>query len=99
MKIRTDYGTKKIKPQKTFYFKEVRFAICEVPSKFNGNTTPTTLRKLVHFNSGKLIPVTFLSEKTALKCVETAEKTLNRIFNKVGSEYFYNEINKQIKLN
>lgn len=99
MKIKTHFGIKEIKPKKTFQFKNERFAICEVPTKLNDMTSPTTLRRLVHFNSGKVIPIIFTSEKTALNCVQTAEKRLDKIFKTVGEEYFYSELSKQEKLN
>ena len=82
-----------------FFYRNERFAICEVPTKLNNMTSPTILRRLVHFNSGKVIPIQFLSEKTALNCVQTAEKRLDKIFNRVGEEYFYSELSKQEKLN
>jgi len=99
MQIITDFGRKNIKPKKTFYYREERFAICEVPTKLNDMTSPTVLRRLVHFSSGKVIPIQFLSEKTALNCVQTAEKRLDKIFKTVGEEYFYSELSKQEKLN
>jgi len=99
MKIHTDYGIQNIKPKRTFYYRNERFAICEVPTKLNNMSSPTVLRRLVHFNSGKVIPIPFTSEKTALNCVQTAEKRLDKIFNRVGEEYFYSELSKQEKLN
>lgn len=99
MKVRTDFGEKKIKPAKTFHYKEEKFAICEVPSKLEGMTSPTVLRRLVHFSSGKIIPIVFLSEKTALKCIETAKIRLEKIRKRVGDDFYYNELSKQEKLN
>lgn len=99
MRIRTDFGEKKIKPNKTFFYKEIRFAICEVPSKLDGLESPTVIRRLVHFKSGKIIPITFLAEKTALDCVNTANKRLDKIRDRVGNDFFFGELEKQDKLN
>ncbi len=99
MRIRTDFGVKKIKPNRTFFYKEIRFAICEVPSRLDGLESPTVIRRLVHFNSGKIIPITFVAEKTAIDCVATANKRLDKIRTRVGDEFFFDELNKQDKLN
>ena len=58
-----------------------------------------TNTKKINVPKRTYLSVPFLAEKTALDCVATANKRLDKIRDRVGDEFFYEELEKQDKLN
>jgi len=100
MFVLTDFGRKEIKQRKTFEYKNHIFVIIELPIK-NGSTPDRlmNLLRLVHYNSGRTIPIGFTVEKTIKSYIDTSLLKLKALEERYGSEAFEKELSKHETIN
>jgi hypothetical protein len=100
MKIITQgFEIVEVRPKKKFYYLGETWAIVSYPSEIVGGGELYYSNKIVHFDTGVIIPLNAINKETLNSFIIRAESVLNGIFKSLGAKKFKAEINKHTKIN
>ena len=102
--LATSKGIRKTIPKRvfemTFNNEQYKFAIVEFPLTYLNNEEEMLIVRSIHFNSGRLLPISPPNRGVSIKnYIEIVKKEIDLVFNHYGAEKFKQEFSKYESIN